>query len=186
MEKATGKKLAMLDLNQKNNYIDNFTGESTKNILKGEYLNLQKTSLNTEKDINATNIEKEDKKKDDDCFEDDDLDEIVYEDAQEYDKRSLCSFFKRAMSMTIVFLAPCSNISLFEPFCVKILAFFINIATYLVMNAILFDESYIEKRYNETGSTGFVYMIKNEIPKCIYASLASTVIGFFIMYLTSA
>ena len=29
-------------------------------------------------------------------------------------------------------------------------------------------------------------MIKNEIPKCIYASLASTVIGFLIMYLTSA
>ena len=156
------------------------------NSLKGEYLNLQKTSLNTEKDINATNIEKEDKKKDDDSFEDDDLDEMVYEDAQEYDKHSLCSFFKRAMSMKIVFLAPCSNISLFEPFCVKIVAFFLNIATYLVMNAILFDESYIEKRYNETGSTGFVYMIKNEIPKCIYASLASTVIGFLIMYLTSA
>ena len=88
--------------------------------------------------------------------------------------------------MKIVFLAPCSNISLFEPFCVKLVAFFLNIATYLVMNAILFDESYIEKRYNETGSTGFVYMIKNEIPKCIYASLASTVIGFLIMYLTSA
>ena len=50
MEKATGKKLAMLDLNQKNNCIDNFTGASTKNILKGEYLHLQKTSLNTEKD----------------------------------------------------------------------------------------------------------------------------------------
>ena len=110
------------------------------NSLKGEYLNLQKTSLNTEKDINATNIEKEDKKKDDDSFEDDDLDEMVYEDAQEYDKRSLCSFFKRAMSMKIVFLAPCSNISLFEPFCVKIVAFFLNIATYLVLTAILFDE----------------------------------------------
>ena len=45
MEKATGKKLAMLDLNQKNNYIDNFTGESTKNILKGEYLIYKKHRL---------------------------------------------------------------------------------------------------------------------------------------------
>ena len=186
MEKVPGKKLTMLDLNQKNNYVDKYS-DSTKKIMNTDYMHVQKTSMNSNfTDTNNPNTGSENENSKPDDYEQDDYDEMVYENAIQYDKRSLCSFFIHAMSMKIVFLAPCSNISIYEPFCVKIVAFFLNIATYLVMNAILFDESYIEKRYNETGKTGFVYMIKNEIPKCIYASLASTVIGFLIMYLTNA
>ena len=187
MEKVSpSKKLTMLDLNQKNNYIDKYS-DSTKKMMNTEYMHVQKTSMNSDfTDNNNVNDGSENENSKEDDYEQDDYDEIVYENAIQYDNRSICKFLLHAMSMKIVFLAPCSNISIYEPFCVKIVAFFLNIATYLVMNAILFDESYIEKRYNETGNTGFIYMIKNEIPKCIYASLASTVIGFLIMYLTSA
>ena len=79
-----------------------------------------------------------------------------------------------------------SNINVFEPFCIKLIAFFLNIATYFVLNAILFDEYYINKRYEVDGSTGFLYVIQNELPKCIYASLAAMIVTVLMNYLSNS
>ena len=45
---------------------------------------------------------------------------------------------------------------------------------------------YISKRYNYQGSTGIKYLLENEIPRCVYASLASMIIQFLIDYLANS
>ena len=79
-----------------------------------------------------------------------------------------------------------SNINVFEPFCIKLIAFFLNIATYFTLNVMLFDEDYINNRYEVEGSTGFIYVIQNELPKCIYASLAAMIVTVLMNYLSNS
>ena len=79
-----------------------------------------------------------------------------------------------------------SNINVFEPFCIKLIAFFLNIATYFTLNVMLFDEDYINNRYEVEGSTGFIYVIQNELPKCIYASLAAMLVTVLMNYLSNS
>ena len=49
-----------------------------------------------------------------------------------------------------------------------------------------FTEEYISNRYKEGESSGFMYLIENEVEKSVYASLISLVIGFLINYGTSS
>ena len=90
------------------------------------------------------------------------------------------------MKNNLIFVSVFANISELEPFCIKLIAFFLNIAAYFVINAILFDEDYISNRYNEEGSTGFIYVLKNEFVKSVYASLASIVVTFLINYVSNS
>ena len=119
-------------------------------------------------------------------FEEEDLDDLVYDDAAKFDTRGMCYFLWRCMKLKVIILSPFSNVSVLEPFCIRLLGFFLNISLFFVFNGIFYDPSYISKRYKEKTSTGFVYFFKNEIPKCIYASIASTIIGLFIMYISTA
>ena len=158
--------------------------ESTKKMIPNEKIKAKYMHMAKESTENCNNEEEENQNVE--SFDDDELDELVFEDAIQYDNRGICKFFGRCLTLKIVFLSPFANISVFEPLCIKLTAFFLNLAMYLVLNALLFDEEYIQKRYEETGDTGFLYLLKNEISKCIYASLASTVIGFLLLYLTNS
>ena len=42
-------------------------------------------------------------------FDDDELDELVFEDAIQYDNRGICKFFGRCLTLKIVFLSPFAN-----------------------------------------------------------------------------
>lgn len=197
---GTNAKLTILDLNKKNNFIEshqdteeikvrtkmnsslNFIKTNESSSKRCMYSNLRKQSNET---VCGTSVKKgENQTKEENELEDEDLDELVFDDAINYDTRGVCTFFMHCLRNKIVFLAPFSSSSVYEPFFVKLIAFFLNLATYLVFNALLFDEEYVQRRYKEKGNTGFIYLLKNEIPRCIYASLASSVVGLLITYLS--
>ena len=181
---TTQAKLPLFDLNKK-------TGNKIMNntyISKGEfdapspaYSKVKQTSKSN--DILDTKVKEGEEEKE---FEDDELDDLAYEDALEYDHRNIFKFYCHTLKNNLVFISVFSNISVFEPFCIKLISFLLNLAVYFVLNAALFDDEYISKRYESEESTGFLYVIQNELPKCIYASLASLLVSFLINYLANS
>ena len=75
---------------------------------------------------------------------------------------------------------------MFEPTGIKVIAFTLNLSSYLVISALLFDEDYIQDRFKEEDETGFFYLIQNEIPRCIYASLAGTLTSLLILGISNS
>lgn len=124
-------------------------------------------------------------KEKDDEFEDDELDEFVYEDALQYDKRNCCSILWRIMKKKLVVLSICSDDSVFEPLSVKLTAFTLNLGFYLALNCVFYSDSYISERFKTTKETDFLYIIENEIEKSIYVSLACSAINLLIDYILS-
>lgn len=119
-------------------------------------------------------------------FEDDELNELAYEDAIQYDKRCFCVFYCKLLKSKLFLVSIFEDVSEMEPITLKLIIFILDFMVFFVFNAILFDEEYISKRYNYKGNTGFKYLIENEIPKCVYASLASMIIQFLIDYLANS
>ena len=117
-------------------------------------------------------------------FDEDELNEMVYDDAKQYDNRSICKFFWVCLKLKLLILSPFSNVTPLEPFMVRITIFFINISFCFVMNGILFDEEQISKRYN-TDNIDVKYFFENEFPRCIYSSIACTIIGFILSFITT-
>ena len=179
-------KLPMFDLTQKphhgkvghskkmgNNYLNSLDSEAPSPVYT-------KDKFNSAAKINDT------ESKESPEFDDEELDDLAYEDALEYDQRSFFRVYCLTLKNNLLLISVFANISVFEPFCIKLIAFFLNIATFFVFNAMFFDEEYITNRYKEDGSTGIGYMIENEIPKCIYASLASILVSILITYLSNS
>lgn len=146
---------------------------------KNEYsrTSTQKFSLSNKTEPTAKEKEEE--------FEDDELDELVYEDALQYDKRNCCVILWRIMKAKLVVLSICSEDSVFEPLSVKLTAFTLNLGFYFALNCALYSDSYISERFKTTEATDFFYIIKNEIEKSIYVSLACSAINLLIDYILS-
>ena len=124
-------------------------------------------------------------KEEEDDFDDDELDELVYDDALKYDKRSCCKVLGRIMMKKLVALSPCSDNSVFEPLSVKLTAFILNLGFYFGLNCALYSEKYISERFKTNDETDLIYILKNEIEKCIYVSLACSVISLLLDYIIS-
>ena len=120
-------------------------------------------------------------------FDDDELDDLAYEDALEYDKRCICVFFLHCLKANLALINVFANISVLEPITVRLIGFLLNIAVFVGFNVIFFDESYISDRYKlKEESADFGYIIENELPKSVYASITSVAVGFLINYVTSS
>ena len=180
--KLQKQKLKMLDmdLDQKNNDRRNSEGSNNESTPKC-YYGSEKQIIAIQ-DTNNLNNEEENEEKE---FDSDELNEMAYEDALQYDKRCICKFYLICLRSNLSLINVFAEISVLEPITIRLLGFTLNIAIFLVLNMILFDESYISKRYDYKDYT-IGYIIENELPKSAYASMASVVVDFLINYVTSS
>ena len=108
---------------------------STKPIhLGSEKLIESKTNINT----NSTQIlrRKEYTEPDDaevESFDEDEIDYLKLTDAVYYDKRSFLYFWWRVLKRKVIILRPFTDISVFEPFSIRITAFFFYLAHILLL-----------------------------------------------------
>ena len=119
-------------------------------------------------------------------FDTEELDDLAYEDALEYDKRCIFVFYGHCLLANLSLINVFVNISVLEPICVRLIGFLLNISLFLVLNAMFYDDNYISDRYDKINANNFGYIIENELPKSVYASLISLVVGFLINYATSS
>ena len=166
-----------LDLNKNNNYVE-------KNFPCAPVLSNVMVYRESECMMKETEIEKENEQQPE--FENEELDDLAYEDALEYDHRNICYFYFLMLKNNLLLISVFSNINVFEPFCIKLIGFFLNIACFFALNALLFDEEYISSRFESTEPTNFGYLIENEFPRCVYASFAAIPITILINYLSNS
>lgn len=183
--KLQKKKLKMLDmdLESKSNRYNN---KEAKNEIdpKYYYVNEKQVTVGEETSKNMKN-EEENEDKEENEFDSNELNEMAYEDALQYDKRCICKFYLICLRSNLSLINVFAEISALEPITIRLLGFTLNIAVFLMLNIILFDESYISKRYDSKEYT-IGYIIENELPKSAYASMASVVVSFLINYVTSS
>ena len=168
------KRPSRLDLNHNNNFI-------AKNSPCAPVSSAVSIYKDTDAAMKETDIKEEQPE-----FENEELDDLAYEDALEYDHRNICYFYFLTLKNNLLLISVFSNINVFEPFCIKLIGFFLNIASFFALNALLFDEEYISSRFESTDATNFGYLLENEFPRCIYASFAAMPITILINYLSNS
>ena len=127
----------------------------------------------------------EDKDAEIESFNQDELDELDLLDAIKFDERSFCSFLYRVLKRKIFFLVPFTDITVFEPFTLKLSWFILLISNFFFFNAIFFERKYVEYRYYTLEKINFNYFIKHEIQISLFSSIISSFIGIILSYLFS-
>ena len=118
-------------------------------------------------------------------FTNDELNELNnFEDVLELDKRSIFSYYISIFIEKQIFFSTIFKKSLFYPFSFRLLILFFTIQCFLFLNGLFFTQEYLNKRYR-AKKLDFVYIIKNEITKSIYASVIVLLIGKILNIITT-
>jgi hypothetical protein len=158
---------------------------STKPIHLGrEKLIESKTNINT----NSTQIlrRKEYTEPDDaevESFDEDEIDYLKLTDAVYYDKRSFLYFWWRVLKRKVIILRPFTDISVFEPFSIRITAFFFYLAWYFVLTCLFFRDKYIGARYLTHQHLGYSYTLHHAIIRSLGVGIICSVISIGFDYL---
>lgn len=153
----------------------------TSSIRKGTFRNnsgsiILASTKGSKKEVMTEKIEE--------SFSAEELNKLDYEDAKIYDNRSIFAFYCNILINTLSFTSSCSSLSPLEPVQIRLIGLLLILTFYIVINALFYDEEYVSKRYN-FKETGFMYIIRNELEKSVYASICTCVVGFLIDYATS-
>ena len=154
--------------NDKNNYKDNINERPRESLIR------RRNGFSDMKEIQERVITLKEEN-----FENDELNEMSVEDARKYDNRNFCIFYwfllKKHQDIINLFF----NLNPLECFHIKVIAFIFKISFYYFITAIFFDESYISSEIHSKGkSFKLIYLIQNEIGRCIYSSIVGIAGGF--------
>ena len=179
--------------NNKNKQINIETQNYSKNIIKKKTINKKKKSkklqlgsnilnnkitkgnLNEESVI--TNLKEDNKVK----YNDQELNELRYENALKYDKRTYFDFYLSLLkSNHLLIFSFYINNQDYNPQVIKTFLFFFFFSLNFTVNALFFNDSTMHEIYIDEGSYNFIY----QIPQIIYSSLISNVVNIAIKYLS--
>ena len=113
-------------------------------------------------------------------YNDSELNELPYEDALKYDKRTYIQYYISLLKINhLIIFSFCSNKD-YNSRILKILLFFFSFASELSINALFFNDDTMHNIYKDQGS----YDASYQIAQIIYSSLISTIITTLIKYLS--
>ena len=120
-------------------------------------------------------------------FNEDELNEMVVEDARKFDKRSFCNFYfsklKEKQDIINIF---CKQKNL-ESFQMRVIVFFYGMSLYFFINALLYIESYISTEIHSKGkSFSFMAIIENELQRCLFSQIVSFFVDLFERWLDNS
>ena len=147
---------------------------STKRQLKSLHQNPLKKMYEDKKFLKEEEISSEE------------LNESNYKNSLLNDKRNFIScfknyFFEKQFILSCIF----SKLILFS-LNIRIICLIFNIHTLLFLNALLYNDNYISKRFNLEGNGNLKYFFKNEIDKVIYSTLLGIIIGKISLLFTNS
>ena len=119
-------------------------------------------------------------------FSDDELNEMDMFDAIAYDKRPFCTFYWQQLQEKQPIINTFINIDVLEPFTIKAICFFLNAALIFTINGLLYSKDDISAQFYSEQDTSFLYLIKNELSRVVYATMISMVVDFVIGCLFSS
>ncbi len=155
---------------------ENYDGSSSKRMIEFEKKKISKLKMNRKNKDNENSKEE---------FTNDELNELTnFEDVLDLDKRGFFSYYISIFVEKQIFFSTIFKKSLFYPLSFRLLIFFFTIQCFLFLNALFFTQEYLNKRYR-AKKLDFVYIIKNEITKSLYASIIVLLIGKIVNIFTT-
>ena len=119
-------------------------------------------------------------------FSDGELNEMEMYDAIIYDKRPFCTFYWQQLQEKQDIINTFINIDVLEPFTIKAICFFLNMGLIFTVNGLLYTEDEISAQFYSEEDNSFLYLLKNELSRVVYASMITIVVEFMIDCLFSS
>ena len=160
----------------------NFSSESeNKKNIKYKYKSINIRKIKKKND-NSENKSKEDEEEE---IDDDELNSMELYDALILDKRKFCQFYWQQLQEKQNIINTFFSDHQFESFPMKIIIFFFGIALFFALNALFYSESYVSERFYAEKIT-FIFFLKNQIYRIVYASLCAEIVNFLIHFLANS
>ena len=112
-------------------------------------------------------------------YDNEDLDQLDYDEALIYDKRTFCSLFCHELRERQLIAHTFCVKNKLKPFSIKLILFLFNIACYLVLNGFLFTEEYVMKILRRK-SKNFYYFLVDSTKRIVYSSIIVAIINILI------
>ena len=106
-------------------------------------------------------------------YNDEEKNNLPYELALQFDKRSFCEYYSSLLKTKNLILFSFFNNNDYNSRIIKIDLFFINFTLHYTVNALFFTDKTMHKIYVEKGSFNFIF----QLPSIIYSSLISAVLN---------
>ena len=114
---------------------------------------------------------------------DEEIDYLQLNDAIYFDNRTFIYFLWRVTKKKVIFIKPFTDISVFEPFTMRIIVLLFYIAWYFVFVCLFYTDKYFGKRYLTKKNLDLGYILSHEIGISILSGLISSIIGILFDYL---
>ena len=166
-----------------NNKINYFIYNNNLQLNNGQKRTLIETQINNGSNVlnlksqEQKKIKKMDKQKE---FTDEEINELNYELAIKYDKRSFGMYYISLLRTKHNFIFSFFYNKDYNSKIIKYDLFFINFAIYYGVNAPFFNDDLMHKIYEKKGS----YDIINQIPSIIYSTLISSALNILLKILS--
>ena len=109
-----------------------------------------------------------------------DLDDLEYDDAIKYDKRTFFVFLSDRLKEKQIFMDTFFNRENLRPFSIKVILLLLNIDLYFVINGLFYNEKYISELFYSTEEETFFSFFPRSISRFFYATLVGLIIGIII------
>ena len=109
-----------------------------------------------------------------------DLDDLEYDDAIKFDKRTFCEFFIERLSEKQIIMNTFYYKENLKPKSIKIILFLLNIDLYFVINGFFYNEEYLSALFNSNKEETFFSYIARSFSNFVYATLVGVIIGTII------
>ena len=173
------KKNTPPDLNSKNNLKSNITNIINNNNFNTININNNTKKINTIKGRNIKKDEILNKAKEIMAYKGQELNDLTYELALKYDKRSYCEFYISLLFMKNTFLFSFCYTNDYNARSIKIDLFFVGFVIYFTINGLFFNDDTMHNIHINKGKYEFIY----QLPQILYSTLISTVLNLILKLL---
>ena len=112
-------------------------------------------------------------------FDDGELNNLSYELALRYDKRTYCQYYISLVKTKHLLIFSFFNKNDYNSKIIKIDLFIIGFTIYYAVNALFFNENTIHKIYEDNGVFNFIY----QFPQILYSSIISSILNIILKLL---
>ena len=109
-----------------------------------------------------------------------DYDDMDFEDALKYDKRTFHEFFFDRFNENQIIMNTFFYKENIKPMSIKILLLLLNIDLYFVVNGLFFSEEYISQLYHSTEEEKFFTFVPRSFSRFFYTTMVGVVVGVII------
>ena len=109
-----------------------------------------------------------------------DLDDLEYDDAIKFDKRTFCEFFSERLAEKQIIMNTFYHKENLKPMSIKIILFLLNIDLYFVINGFFYNEEFLSELLNSNEEETFFTYLGRSFSNFVYATLVGVIIGMII------